>query len=1658
MLCREIRISRTESPGEGIVDALHMDGVALEQNFDFVCFPPKPSTDSSGSALSSLGQSSALSSPTHSSSGLTTTSTSRSLHPSMKPGQLPESSEMTPPGSATGSPALSPRPRSSGSPRVRLSTSLHTVHGVSATNCPSQVTKTSSDPALSKPYLTNSPTFDEPQVLLESRLALEKMTNFSLGEDLENILTVSFSRLSSSTSTLNSIQKLRMCFASPDAQVSLSAVAVAGLALDNKEGEKEIVALLEDGDTWVVAHTCQSLINASETIADNNEEKLAKELLSLPSEIWSEVAQHFVVLPVDVEERSSILKFLGNMLHHRGIVSNFLKSNALGTLCVRILGQDWQGRFSSSASERHALISLLNTVISYSKSDDWKRICEDVCVFESLSAFFATTTSDEHAILVLQIVHIMCQDIQFVHYFAGKDISFTQALVAALNEKTAPGVRYRLARVCGALMQDYGGLKNLTSGGVFKFFAQCLNTASDDELLIAVLTALGNLALSDDLPSNHAALITESKILNILQDMLTGAETSLEVRHLCAVAVSNLMTLEYLQTPFVQSGGIKVIVDIATKANPPADDAEADLFQRCLSTLFHLSLYHDILRIAIVQSYSMKVLASVVSNANTPFNNASSSYIDSMDKARSATFRTLVNLSMVEATEAEFAKQGVIDALLKILKSTSSSPKEDDQKGSAICIFENIAPSASFQEYLLANGGLEPILALLRHRSAFIQQRAARLLARISTRPDTRRHLQRAGVEKALQAAKENASVEVQSAIEAAIVNIAAPLEDPRRSISPIHSDDEEHQEFLIGYLASEYDLDDDGSILSLERYIQDTAPQTPVLGFSRPKVPRSDSNVSSSSSKSTNLPRKPSNSSDISAPGGGNVSTSPLVSPTHTPGRSFPQSNVSPTSSTGIPITSNPNNTATSTTGSQPTSPRSANRISPRPALPPKPSTKSPRTTAAATTSDLPPKPTLITSDSADSSLDTPPLMPKSSGSRRKVAPIAPPRSKVSADVIAATEDAIGNTGHLSTANSSTNSLDIPTTDDAEDESADESTASLESRESVSAERLNHNDEGSHDSRRPKKKKKKGLFSSIKNLFSPDSRGSDKTSNGAASETSLDPDDDATIPKCRALLYDYYHHWCGGCRRTDGVCIQTTSNLQRLRMNLIKTQEPKSFAPTASRRTLARSTSDPMPSLSGNSMGLTSASLVSMGEIDDLASPRASIYGYNFNRDTESVDGSVDEDMLLRSSAASFRSHSSSNSSLTVETNSRSFSTGASATKFSSGPLPPLSTTSVSSSSLGSSAPRISPMAPLIVPMHTMHSSGSKKTLPLDIDPESVRKAKVQVKRTYVIQELLNTEAAYMQNLQIMIKKFQAPLLASLATPKPLLSEADIKTIFGSIELIYNVNMVLLELLSAKMRNWTSRQTIGDVFVYMADWFRVYTDYINNYDQSQSTLLRCKEESPRFAQFLYERSMEPICALRGLESFLVAPIQRLPRYGLLLRELIKVTDESHPDHADLNLAVSRIDEITHYLNEKRKEFDARLKMLTLAHSLQRTKTRTCIVLPHRENLLDFAVTYNIRSSGKAGPGRLYLLNDSLLVTRHVGKARQKVVRLLPIADVAASLPTGNVNVAHPELSLIQVSEHDIISVVFDNLDNRDTLYDAYMRLHTSSAAAPSEE
>jgi FYVE/RhoGEF/PH domain-containing protein 5/6 len=55
------------------------------------------------------------------------------------------------------------------------------------------------------------------------------------------------------------------------------------------------------------------------------------------------------------------------------------------------------------------------------------------------------------------------------------------------------------------------------------------------------------------------------------------------------------------------------------------------------------------------------------------------------------------------------------------------------------------------------------------------------------------------------------------------------------------------------------------------------------------------------------------------------------------------------------------------------------------------------------------------------------------------------------------------------------------------------------------------------------------------------------------------------------------------------------------------------------------------------------------------------------------------------------------------------------------------------------------------------------------------------------------------------------------------------------------------------------------------------------------------------------------------LDSLLITPVQRIPRYKLLLKELVKHTSDSHPDKKNLNDALQKMTEIANIVNDSMK-------------------------------------------------------------------------------------------------------------------------------------------
>ena len=78
-----------------------------------------------------------------------------------------------------------------------------------------------------------------------------------------------------------------------------------------------------------------------------------------------------------------------------------------------------------------------------------------------------------------------------------------------------------------------------------------------------------------------------------------------------------------------------------------------------------------------------------------------------------------------------------------------------------------------------------------------------------------------------------------------------------------------------------------------------------------------------------------------------------------------------------------------------------------------------------------------------------------------------------------------------------------------------------------------------------------------------------------------------------------------------------------------------------------------------------------------------------------------------------------------------------------------------------------------------------------------------------------------------------------------------------------------------------------------------------------------------------------PTARSLSLTAFLMTPVQRIPRYKMLLEDLFKNTPSTHPDFEDLEKAIVLIQGIASSVNEHIRDHEMVLKMLDLQRSIQ---------------------------------------------------------------------------------------------------------------------------
>ncbi|KAI8882148.1 hypothetical protein K501DRAFT_187400 [Backusella circina FSU 941] len=108
-----------------------------------------------------------------------------------------------------------------------------------------------------------------------------------------------------------------------------------------------------------------------------------------------------------------------------------------------------------------------------------------------------------------------------------------------------------------------------------------------------------------------------------------------------------------------------------------------------------------------------------------------------------------------------------------------------------------------------------------------------------------------------------------------------------------------------------------------------------------------------------------------------------------------------------------------------------------------------------------------------------------------------------------------------------------------------------------------------------------------------------------------------------------------------------------------------------------------------------------------------------------------------------------------------------------------------------------------------------------------------------------------------------------------------------------------------------------------MSSMDHIYGDYCKRHEDA---LCRIQELNARpSAQAFFTKckeSMQGRTMCWDLPSLLIKPVQRILKYPLLLREIVQLTPENHPDYDQLVLAASEIQHVADHINEikRRKE------------------------------------------------------------------------------------------------------------------------------------------
>ncbi|XP_073771882.1 protein ECT2 isoform X5 [Danio rerio] len=354
--------------------------------------------------------------------------------------------------------------------------------------------------------------------------------------------------------------------------------------------------------------------------------------------------------------------------------------------------------------------------------------------------------------------------------------------------------------------------------------------------------------------------------------------------------------------------------------------------------------------------------------------------------------------------------------------------------------------------------------------------------------------------------------------------------------------------------------------------------------------------------------------------------------------------------------------------------------------------------------------------------------------------------------------------------------------------------------------------------------------------------------------------------------------------------------------------------------------------------------------------------------------------------------------------------------------------------------------------------SSGENAKIPKSSTPALPK----QSARWQVSKELYQTESNYVDILATVLQLFKYPLEKEGQVGGPILAQEEIKTIFGSIPDIYEVHTRIKADLEELVMNWSEERSVGDIILkYSGELVKAYPPFVNFFEMSKETIVRCERQKPRFHAFLKINQSKPECGRQTLVELLIRPVQRLPSVALLLNDIKKHTSDDNPDKLTLEKAIESLKEVMTHINEDKRKTEGQKQIFDVVYEVDGCPAN---LLSSHRSLVHRVETIALgdKPCDRGEHVTLFLFNDCLEIARKRHKvitnfrsplgqtrppAQLKHITLMPLSQIRRVLDIQDTEECQNAFALVVRPPTEQENLLFSfQLTAEDTLKTTWLR------------